>query len=134
MSLHVFWCPSVRHSRSVPRRRVRAAAPATVAALTALTGTAPALLTGDNAHTAARVAVATGISDVRADLPVYPATPCTYSRRTGRRPKYVQYEGLRPGTPGARTYGDISRYRGGRRARPPGGRRGRDDRSQDTQG
>ncbi|MFI2410955.1 heavy metal translocating P-type ATPase [Streptomyces sp. NPDC018947] len=48
--------------------RLRAdAAPAT-AALTALTGTAPALLTGDNAPAAARVADATGITDVRADL------------------------------------------------------------------
>ncbi|MFF0679597.1 heavy metal translocating P-type ATPase [Streptomyces tendae] len=48
--------------------RVRAdAAPAT-AALTALTGTAPALLTGDHAAAAARVADATGITDVRAGL------------------------------------------------------------------
>ncbi|MDT0614873.1 heavy metal translocating P-type ATPase [Streptomyces lancefieldiae] len=48
--------------------RLRAdAAPAT-AALTALTGTAPTLLTGDNASAAARVAAATGITDVRADL------------------------------------------------------------------
>ncbi|GEC03394.1 metal-transporting ATPase [Streptomyces spinoverrucosus] len=48
--------------------RLRADAPATTAALTALTGTAPVLLTGDNAHTAARVADATGLTDVRADL------------------------------------------------------------------
>ncbi|MFK4546530.1 heavy metal translocating P-type ATPase [Streptomyces tendae] len=48
--------------------RVRAdAAPAT-AALTALTGAAPALLTGDHAAAAARVADATGITDVRAGL------------------------------------------------------------------
>ncbi|MFE7432821.1 heavy metal translocating P-type ATPase [Streptomyces tendae] len=48
--------------------RVRAdAAPAT-AALTTLTGTAPALLTGDHAAAAARVADATGITDVRAGL------------------------------------------------------------------
>ncbi|MFJ3021707.1 heavy metal translocating P-type ATPase [Streptomyces tendae] len=48
--------------------RVRAdAAPAT-AALTALTGTTPALLTGDHAAAAARVADATGITDVRAGL------------------------------------------------------------------
>ncbi|MFI8952135.1 heavy metal translocating P-type ATPase [Streptomyces sp. NPDC053750] len=48
--------------------RLRAdAAPAT-AALTALTGTAPTLLTGDNASAAAPVAAATGITDVRADL------------------------------------------------------------------
>ncbi|MEU9065912.1 heavy metal translocating P-type ATPase [Streptomyces sp. NPDC048306] len=43
------------------------AAPAT-AALTALTGTAPTLLTGDHAAAAARVAEATGITDVRAGL------------------------------------------------------------------
>ncbi|MEU9169673.1 heavy metal translocating P-type ATPase [Streptomyces sp. NPDC048420] len=48
--------------------RLRPAASATTAALTALTGTAPVLLTGDNAGAAARVAAATGLTDVRADL------------------------------------------------------------------
>lgn len=48
--------------------RLRPHAPATTAALTALTGTAPVLLTGDNARAAARVAAATGLVDVRADL------------------------------------------------------------------
>ncbi|MEU9328772.1 heavy metal translocating P-type ATPase [Streptomyces canus] len=48
--------------------RLRPHAPATTAALTALTGTAPVLLTGDNARAAARVAEATGLVDVRADL------------------------------------------------------------------
>ncbi|MFF0016518.1 heavy metal translocating P-type ATPase [Streptomyces sp. NPDC005374] len=48
--------------------RLRPGAPATTAALTALTGTAPVLLTGDNAGAAARVADATGLVDVRADL------------------------------------------------------------------
>ncbi|MFI5673845.1 heavy metal translocating P-type ATPase [Streptomyces cellulosae] len=48
--------------------RLRADAPATTAALTALTGTAPVLLTGDNARAAARVADATGLTDVRAQL------------------------------------------------------------------
>ncbi|MEU6348388.1 heavy metal translocating P-type ATPase [Streptomyces sp. NPDC047072] len=48
--------------------RLRAAAPATTAALTALTGAAPLLVTGDNPHAAARVAEATGIADVRAGL------------------------------------------------------------------
>ncbi|MFD5004769.1 heavy metal translocating P-type ATPase [Streptomyces mutabilis] len=48
--------------------RLRADAAGATAALTALTGTAPALLTGDNAPAAARVATATGITDVRADL------------------------------------------------------------------
>ncbi|MFH8973428.1 heavy metal translocating P-type ATPase [Streptomyces sp. NPDC017890] len=48
--------------------RLRADAAGAAAALTALTGTAPALLTGDNAAAAARVAAATGITDVRADL------------------------------------------------------------------
>ncbi|MEV5756783.1 heavy metal translocating P-type ATPase [Streptomyces tendae] len=48
--------------------RVRADAARATAALTALTGTAPALLTGDHAAAAARVADATGITDVRAGL------------------------------------------------------------------
>ncbi|MEV7734041.1 heavy metal translocating P-type ATPase [Streptomyces sp. NPDC088921] len=48
--------------------RLRPHAPATTAALTALTGTAPVLLTGDNARAAARIAEGTGLVDVRADL------------------------------------------------------------------
>ncbi|MFJ4691271.1 heavy metal translocating P-type ATPase [Streptomyces sp. NPDC088766] len=48
--------------------RLRPAAPAATAALAGLTGTTPVLLTGDNAPAAARVAEATGIADVRADL------------------------------------------------------------------
>ncbi|WP_206336439.1 heavy metal translocating P-type ATPase [Streptomyces torulosus] len=48
--------------------RVRHDAPAAAAGLTAVTGTAPVLLTGDNPRTAARVAAATGITDVRAGL------------------------------------------------------------------
>ncbi|WAZ25118.1 heavy metal translocating P-type ATPase [Streptomyces cinnabarinus] len=48
--------------------RLRPEAPATTAALTALTGTAPVLLTGDHSGAAARVAEATGLTDVRAGL------------------------------------------------------------------
>ncbi|MDL5204688.1 heavy metal translocating P-type ATPase [Streptomyces sp. ALI-76-A] len=48
--------------------RLRPDAAGTTAALTALTGTAPILLTGDNAGAAARVADATGLTDVRAEL------------------------------------------------------------------
>ena len=48
--------------------RLRPHAPAATAALTALTGTAPVLLTGDNARAAALVGEATGLVDVRADL------------------------------------------------------------------
>ncbi|MDN0200819.1 heavy metal translocating P-type ATPase [Streptomyces sp. S.PNR 29] len=48
--------------------RLRPGAAAATAALTALGGTAPVLLTGDNARAAARVAEATGLTDVRADL------------------------------------------------------------------
>ncbi|MFD5567795.1 heavy metal translocating P-type ATPase [Streptomyces cadmiisoli] len=48
--------------------RLRPEAPAATAALTALTGTSPVLLTGDTAPAAARVAEATGITDVRAGL------------------------------------------------------------------
>ncbi|WP_326609434.1 heavy metal translocating P-type ATPase [Streptomyces scopuliridis] len=48
--------------------RLRPDAAATVAALTTLTGTAPALLTGDNPRAAARLAAEAGITDVRAGL------------------------------------------------------------------
>jgi P-type E1-E2 ATPase len=48
--------------------RLRHDAPAATADLTALTGTAPVLLTGDNERAAARVATATGLTDVRAGL------------------------------------------------------------------
>ncbi|GGZ69653.1 metal-transporting ATPase [Streptomyces bluensis] len=48
--------------------RLRHDAPAAVAALTAVTGTSPVLLTGDNRATAAQVAADTGITDVRAGL------------------------------------------------------------------
>ncbi|MEV8592934.1 heavy metal translocating P-type ATPase [Streptomyces sp. NPDC052012] len=48
--------------------RLRADAPAATAALTALTGSAPVLLTGDASPAAARVAGATGLTDVRAGL------------------------------------------------------------------
>ncbi|MFF9624886.1 heavy metal translocating P-type ATPase [Streptomyces griseosporeus] len=48
--------------------RLRPDAAATVASLTALTGTAPSLLTGDNPRAAARLAAEVGIEDVRAGL------------------------------------------------------------------
>ncbi|MFE5812405.1 heavy metal translocating P-type ATPase [Streptomyces sp. NPDC056479] len=48
--------------------RLRPDAAATVAALTALTGTTPALLTGDNSRAAAHLAAQAGIEDVRAGL------------------------------------------------------------------
>lgn len=48
--------------------RPRPDAPGAVAALTAVTGVSPVLLTGDNARAAARVAADTGIADVRAGL------------------------------------------------------------------
>nr|WP_173092251.1 heavy metal translocating P-type ATPase [Actinomadura verrucosospora] len=48
--------------------RLRPGAAATVAALTALTGTGPVLVTGDNPRAAARLAARTGIGDVRAGL------------------------------------------------------------------
>ncbi|MFF3818433.1 heavy metal translocating P-type ATPase [Streptomyces bluensis] len=48
--------------------RLRHDAPAAVAALTAVTGTSPVLLTGDNRAAAAQVAADTGITDVRAGL------------------------------------------------------------------
>ncbi|MEV7993933.1 heavy metal translocating P-type ATPase [Streptomyces sp. NPDC086077] len=48
--------------------RLRPDAAATVAALTALTGRAPVLLTGDNARAAQRLAAEVGITEVRAGL------------------------------------------------------------------
>ncbi|WP_324188702.1 heavy metal translocating P-type ATPase [Nocardia flavorosea] len=48
--------------------RLRPEAPAAVAAITELTGSAPALLTGDNPATAARLAERVAITDVRAGL------------------------------------------------------------------
>lgn len=48
--------------------RLRPDAAATVTALETLTGTAPMLLTGDNAQAAARLAAEVGIADVRAGL------------------------------------------------------------------
>ncbi|MEU7281194.1 heavy metal translocating P-type ATPase [Streptomyces sp. NPDC045431] len=48
--------------------RLRDGAPAAVAALARLSGTAPVLLTGDNEAAARRVAAEAGISDVRAGL------------------------------------------------------------------
>ncbi|MGW7276871.1 heavy metal translocating P-type ATPase [Streptomyces sp. NPDC054844] len=70
--------------------RLRAdAAPAT-AALTALTGTAATLLTGDNAPAAARVATATGITDVRAGLlPEGKVEAVRERERAGRKVLFV---------------------------------------------
>jgi P-type E1-E2 ATPase len=48
--------------------RLRPGGADTVAAITALTGTAPILLTGDNPRAARRLATQVGISDVRAGL------------------------------------------------------------------
>ncbi|MFJ9543872.1 heavy metal translocating P-type ATPase [Streptomyces sp. NPDC101225] len=48
--------------------RLRPDAAATVASLTALTGAAPTLVTGDNSRAAARMAAEVGITDVRAGL------------------------------------------------------------------
>ncbi|MFI7869839.1 heavy metal translocating P-type ATPase [Streptomyces salinarius] len=65
------------------------AAPAT-AALTALTGTAPTLLTGDHAAAAARVAEATGVTDVRAALlPEDKVEAVRERERAGRKVLFV---------------------------------------------
>ncbi|MEG8274957.1 heavy metal translocating P-type ATPase [Streptomyces sp. AHA2] len=66
--------------------RLRPDAAGTVASLTALTGTAPMLLTGDNARAAARVAAESGIGDVRAGLlPQDKLTAVRELERAGRR-------------------------------------------------
>ncbi|MFE1013879.1 heavy metal translocating P-type ATPase [Streptomyces sp. NPDC058794] len=70
--------------------RLRADAAGATAALTALTGTPPTLLTGDNAPAAARVADATGITDVRAGLlPEGKVEAVRELERTGRRVLFV---------------------------------------------
>ncbi|MFD8814196.1 HAD-IC family P-type ATPase, partial [Streptomyces sp. NPDC059627] len=66
--------------------RPRADAAATVSALTALTGTAPLLLTGDNPRAAARLAAEVGIEDVRAGLlPQHKAGAVRELGETGRK-------------------------------------------------
>jgi cation-transporting P-type ATPase J len=66
--------------------RLRPDAAATVASLTALTGAAPVLLTGDNPRTAARVAAEVGITDVRAGLlPQDKVAAIRERERAGRR-------------------------------------------------
>ncbi|WP_416970071.1 HAD-IC family P-type ATPase [Streptomyces sp. 4F14] len=67
--------------------RLRAEAPAAVAALTALTGAAPVLLTGDQPEAAAPVAAATGITDVRAGL--LPEEKAAAVRELGTRVLFV---------------------------------------------
>lgn len=66
--------------------RLRPDAAATVAALTTLTGTAPALLTGDNPRAAAHLAAEAGIDDVRAGLlPQDKLTAVQEMERAGRK-------------------------------------------------
>ncbi|MGW8065507.1 heavy metal translocating P-type ATPase [Streptomyces ziwulingensis] len=70
--------------------RLRADAAGATAALTALTGTAPTLLTGDHATAAARVAAATGITDVRAGLlPEDKVEAVRERERAGRKVLFV---------------------------------------------
>ncbi|MEY9844208.1 heavy metal translocating P-type ATPase [Streptacidiphilus sp. MAP5-3] len=70
--------------------RLRADATATVTRLTALTGQAPILLTGDNPRAAARLAAEVGITDVRAGLlPQDKVAAVTEQERAGRRTMVV---------------------------------------------
>jgi heavy metal translocating P-type ATPase len=70
--------------------RERPDAAATVAALTALTGAQPTLLTGDNPHAAARLAEYVGITEVRAGLlPADKAEAVAGWQHAGRRPLVV---------------------------------------------
>ncbi|MGW6505390.1 heavy metal translocating P-type ATPase [Nonomuraea angiospora] len=70
--------------------RMRAGAAQVVAQLTALTGTAPVLLTGDNPRAAARVAAQAGITDVRAGLLPQDKVEAVHElRRHGARPALV---------------------------------------------
>ncbi|MFJ9775467.1 heavy metal translocating P-type ATPase [Kitasatospora sp. NPDC101157] len=66
--------------------RLRPDAAATVTALTALTGTQPMLVTGDNPRAAARLAAEVGITDVRAGLlPQDKVTAVQEQERAGRK-------------------------------------------------
>ncbi|MQS16417.1 heavy metal translocating P-type ATPase [Streptomyces kaniharaensis] len=66
--------------------RLRPDAVGTVTALTALTGTAPMLVTGDNPRAAARLAAEVGITDVRAGLlPQDKAAAVEEQERAGRK-------------------------------------------------
>ena len=66
--------------------RLRPDARATVSALTALTGSAPVLLTGDNPRAAARLAAEVGIADVRAGLlPAQKVAQVTAMQSSGGR-------------------------------------------------
>ncbi|GAA2275791.1 MULTISPECIES: heavy metal translocating P-type ATPase [Kitasatospora] len=66
--------------------RLRPDAAATVAALTALTGAAPVLVTGDNPCAAARLAAEVGIADVRAGLlPQDKVTAVKEQEQAGRK-------------------------------------------------
>jgi heavy metal translocating P-type ATPase len=66
--------------------RLRPDAAATITALTALTGTSPVLVTGDNPRAAARLADETGIRDVRAGLlPQDKVTTVQELERSGRK-------------------------------------------------
>ncbi|MGW4980019.1 heavy metal translocating P-type ATPase [Streptomyces mirabilis] len=70
--------------------RPRADAAETAAGLTALTGTSPVLLTGDNPRAAAQVATTTGITDVRASLlPEDKVTAVRELQRAGRKVLFV---------------------------------------------
>ncbi|MFH8440221.1 heavy metal translocating P-type ATPase [Streptomyces sp. NPDC018026] len=70
--------------------RLRADAARATTRLTALTGTAPTLLTGDHAAAAARVADATGITDVRAGLlPEGKVEAVREQERAGRKVLFV---------------------------------------------
>ncbi len=70
--------------------RLRPDAATAVTALTAVTGTSPTLLTGDNASAAALVAADTGVTDVRADLlPEDKAAAVTALQDAGRRVLFV---------------------------------------------
>ncbi|OLZ65377.1 metal-transporting ATPase [Streptomyces sp. IMTB 2501] len=66
--------------------RLRADAAATVSTLTALTGAAPVLVTGDNSRAAARLAAEVGIDDVRAGLlPQHKVAAVRELERSGRK-------------------------------------------------
>ncbi|MFG2907210.1 heavy metal translocating P-type ATPase [Kitasatospora sp. NPDC048286] len=74
--------------------RLRPDAAATVTALTALTGTAPMLVTGDNPRAAARLATEVGITDVRAGLLPQDKVAAVRERETAGRKVMVIGDGV----------------------------------------
>jgi heavy metal translocating P-type ATPase len=93
--------------------RLRHDAPAAVAALTAVAGGSPVLLTGDHGGAAARVAADTGITDVRAELlPEGKVDAVRELQRGGRKVLFVG-DGVNDAPALAAAHSGVAMGRGG---------------------